>query len=110
MRPDDPNQLALLEPCPICKELTPGRYSGELHGIFTAGHEFCYYAARRWYPHLADRFETRNPRASSVVAARAERAVQRRVERTEWRAWKVARTERPARAEQAERADLRVVS
>lgn len=108
--PAEAAQLLLFDPCPICMRLAPSKSFGPLSGIFAAGHEACYYAARRWYPRDAERFEATRPAAAAEVAARAERAVERRASRAEWRSWQAARAGRPARGGQVERAGLRVVS
>lgn len=57
-RINDADQLALLEPCPVCQRLAPGPSSGLTLWGGPGYHEWCLVALRRWYPDAVMRVET----------------------------------------------------
>ena len=46
---DEAEQLAFLEPCPICDQLTIGPQSGVVGVYGVESHRNCYQAVLRWY-------------------------------------------------------------
>lgn len=67
VRNADPDQLAFLEPCVICRRFTLGPHAGVVGVWGGETHRHCLTAARRWYPEAV----------AQVEAARAEAALSR---------------------------------